>query len=113
MIPFIICLSLALIFAVLLILSARYDSFKNWLVYAVTESEQLFGGGTGKLKLRYAYDLAIKAFPVLTKVISWRAFSECVDEALDIMRDMIKHNDNINAIITGKDDTDERNRPQE
>lgn len=110
---YIIIAAIAVLTIVFVFFCSNYSSFKDWLVYAVSESEQLFGGGTGKLKLRYAYDLAIKAFPVLTKAISWRAFSECVDEALDIMRDMIKHNDNINAIITGKDDTDERNRPQE
>ena len=66
----------------------------------------IFGGGTGKLKLRYVYDLAIKTFPALTKFISFKAFSKYVDEALDIMRDMLKHNENINAIITGKEESE-------
>lgn len=85
----------------LIILMNRYDAFKNWLVYAVSESEKVFGGGTGKLKLRYAYDLAIKTFPVIAKFISWQRFSKCVDEALEIMRDMIKHNKNIDDILKG------------
>lgn len=85
----------------LIILINRYDAFKNWLVYAVSESEKVFGGGTGKLKLRYAYDLAIKTFPVIAKFISWERFSKCVDEALDLMRDMIKHNKNIDDILNG------------
>lgn len=97
----IITLIIVVIFAVALVLTTRYDAFKNWLVYAVSESEKVFGGGTGKLKLRYAYDLAIKTFPVIAKFISWERFSKCVDEALDIMRDMIKHNKNIDDILKG------------
>lgn len=102
----IIALIIVAVFAVALVLTTRYEAFRNWLVYAVSESEKLFGGGTGKLKLRYAYDLALKAFPVIAKFISWDKFSKCVDEALEIMRDMIKHNKNIDDILTGKDETE-------
>lgn len=99
-------IAVVVICTVLIILSTRFSSFKEWLVFAVSESEKLFGGGTGQLKLRYVYDLAIKAFPALTKFISFNTFSKHVDEALEIMRDMLKHNENINAIITGKDDSE-------
>lgn len=92
-----------LICTVLIILSTRFSAFKEWLVFAVSESEKLFGGGTGQLKLRYVYDLAIKTFPALTKFISFNTFSKHVDEALEIMRDMLKHNEKINAIITDKE----------
>jgi len=99
-------IAVVVICTVLIILSTRFSAFKEWLVFAVSESEKLFGGGTGQLKLRYVYDLAIKTFPALTKFISFNSFSKNVDEALEIMRDMLKHNENINAIITGKDDSE-------
>lgn len=99
---YIIIAAIAVLTIAFVFLCSNYSSFKDWLVYAVSESEQLFGGGTGKLKLRYAYDLAIKAFPIITKFISFSRFSKAVDEALDIMRDMLKHNEKINAIITDK-----------
>ena len=71
------------------------NGFKNWLVWAVTEAESVFGSNTGKLKLRYAYELAIVRFPILAKFIPFSMFSKMVDGALAIMRDMIENNKNI------------------
>ena len=71
------------------------NGFKNWLVWAVTEAESMFGSKTGKLKLRYAYELAIARFPVAAKFIPFSLFSKFVDDALAIMRDMIENNKNI------------------
>lgn len=89
------------VLAVILIAGGIYvNGFKNWLVWAVSEAEALFGGKTGKLKLRYAYELAIQRFPVLAKIIPFALFSKMVDSALDIMRDMIENNKNIADAIT-------------
>ena len=85
---FIAVLAVVLIAAV--ILAANISSFRNWLVYAVTEAETKFGGKTGKLKLRYVYDLAVEAFPVLAKILPFSFFSWAVDAALLIMRGMIE-----------------------
>ena len=71
------------------------NGFKNWLVWAVTEAESVFGSKTGKLKLRYAYELAIERFPIFAKLIPFALFSKFVDSALAIMRDMIENNKNI------------------
>lgn len=71
------------------------NGFKNWLVWAVTEAEALFGSNTGKLKLRYVYDMAVNRFPVVAKVIPFSVFGKLVDSALDIMRDMIENNKDI------------------
>ena len=87
---------LAAILAVIVIAGGIYvNGFKNWLVWAVTEAERLFGSKTGKLKLRYAYELAIERFPMIAKFIPFAMFSKMVDGALDIMRDMIENNKNI------------------
>ena len=78
------------------------NGFKNWLVWAVSEAEALFGSNTGKLKLRYAYELAIARFPVVAKLIPFNVFSKMVDDALDVMRDMIENNKNIADAISDK-----------
>jgi hypothetical protein len=71
------------------------NGFKNWLVWAVSEAEKTFGSKTGKLKLRYAYNLAIQNYPTLAKLIPFSVFSWMVDKALKIMRDMIDKNKSI------------------
>lgn len=74
--------------------------FKDWLVWAVSEAEAALGSGTGQLKLHYAYDLAVKQFPILAKIIPFNLFSWFVDAALKVMRDMIDNNEKIAFAIT-------------
>ena len=94
---------MTIILAVIIIAGGIYvNGFKNWLVWAVTEAEAMFGSKTGKLKLRYAYELAVERFPVLAKFIPFNLFSKFVDDALDIMRDMIENNKNIADAVGDK-----------
>lgn len=95
-----IIIGVVLIIAVIIgILALRFSSFKNWLVFAVSEAEKSLGAGTGKLKIRYAYDLAIKQFPVIAKVIPWNLFSWLIDKALVIMNQMIETNSDIANVL--------------
>lgn len=95
-----IIIGAVLVFLVLsIIVALNFSAFHNWLVYAVSEAEKRFGGKTGKLKLRYVYDLAVEAFPVITKVIPFSFFCFAVDSALVIMRGMIDDNKAISDII--------------
>lgn len=80
--------------------------FKNWLVWAVTEAESVFGSGTGQLKLRYAYELAIKSYPAIAKFIPFSLFMKMVDNALVIMRKMIENNGKIAGVIVGVEPTE-------
>jgi hypothetical protein len=92
---------IGVILAVVLIAGGIYvNGFKNWLVWAVSEAESIFGSKTGKLKLRYAYELAVERFPMIAKFIPFTLFSKMVDGALAIMRDMIENNKNIADAIT-------------
>ena len=92
---------LGAILAVILVAGSIYvNGFKNWLVWAVSEAEATFGSNTGKLKLRYAYELAIERFPLMAKFIPFSLFSRFVDGALDVMRDMIANNKSIADAIT-------------
>lgn len=75
------------------------SSFKNWLVYAVSKAEKLFGSKTGKLKLRYVYYLAIEAYPLIVKLLPFSIFSILVDSSLKAMRLMIENNKEISDII--------------
>lgn len=77
----------------------RVVSFRNWLIYAVSEAEKYLGSGTGKLKIRYAYDLALKKFPMLSKLMPWTLFSWLIDRALVVMWDMINTNSSISTFI--------------
>lgn len=81
--------------------------FKNWLVWAVSEAEKVLGSGTGQLKLRYVYDLAVAKFPIVAKLIPFTVFSGWVDSALDVMREMIEENDSIAVAITNEIGADE------
>ena len=100
---------IAVVLAIILIAGGIYvNGFKNWLVWAVAESEKMFGSGTGQLKLRYAYELAIARFPIVAKLLPFSVFSAMVDSALIIMREMIEKNGKIaNVIIQEKETVSE------
>lgn len=59
---------------------------KEWLLWAVSESERYLGSGTGSLKLRYVYDMAVEKFPWIRYVVSFNVFSTWVDEALEVLK---------------------------
>lgn len=70
----------------------QLEKVKAWLLLAVTQAEAELGSGTGKLKLRYVYDLFIVRFDWLARVVSFEMFATLVDQALDEMREMLKNN---------------------
>jgi hypothetical protein len=89
------------ILAVAIVAGGIYvNGFKNWLVWAVSEAEAIFSSKTGKLKLRYVYDLAVERFPMIAKFIPFALFGKLVDGALEVMRDMIENNKTIADAIT-------------
>ena len=75
-------------------------AIKEWLLWAVTEAEAELGNGTGQLKLRLVYDMFLNTFPWAAKVISFELFAKMVDEALDKMREMLKTNPAVAALVT-------------
>lgn len=75
---------------------------KEWLKLGVIEAEKALGGGTGQLKLRYVYDLAVKQFPWLVTLVTFEIFSGWVDEALDWMREQLKQNKAIDGYVKGE-----------
>jgi len=75
---------------------------QEWLLWAVTEAEKQFGGGTGQIKLRYVYDLFVVRFPVIAKIISFDTFSDMVDAALEKMRKLLETNQQVEMYVEGK-----------
>lgn len=88
--------------AFLVVMMMWLMGFKEWLVWAVAEAEKVLGSGTGQLKLRYVYDLAVIRFPIVSKVIPFSMFSKLVDAALAVMNDMIVNNTSIAVAITNE-----------
>lgn len=74
---------------------------KEWLLLAVTNAEKDFGSGTGKLKLRYVYDLFVTKFPSTAKIISFEEFSKLVDESLAEMNNLLSSNNAIQSYVGG------------
>ena len=73
---------------------------KEWLLGAVTEAEKELGSKTGKLKLRFVYDLFIAKFPIFSKLISFQGFSDMVDDVLVEMRKIINTNTAVFKYVT-------------
>ena len=67
-------------------------ALKEWLKWAVSMAEKELGSGTGQLKLREVYNMAIQQFPWLIRVITFEHFSSLVDEALEWMNGQIETN---------------------
>ena len=83
--------------------ATKIANIKEWLKFAVIEAEKLLGGGTGQLKLRYVYDLAVAQFPWLVSLVTFAVFSSWVDEALDWMKDQLESNANINGYVINRE----------
>lgn len=79
--------------------NAQLASVREWLLFAVAQAEKELGSGTGQLKLRYVYDMFILRFANVSKVISFEAFSQLVDEALYTFRNMLKDNKAVSDYI--------------
>lgn len=84
--------------------ATKIQNIKEWLKWAVTEAEKQLGSGTGQLKLRMVYNLAVEKFPWLLNVVTFETFSAWVDEALEWMRSQLLVNQNYKALVEGKED---------
>ncbi len=96
--------ALTVVAVVMLIVAVKVfgeQKVRNWLVWAVSKAEQEFGSGTGQLKLRSVYNQFIARFPKLSTFITFRRFSALVDEALNILSDMLKNGKIANIIEKG------------
>lgn len=75
---------------------------KEWLLLACAEAERELGDGTGKLKLRWVYDLFLQRFPAIAMAVSFETFSLWVDSALEEMRRVLTQNQAVKAFVKGE-----------
>ena len=85
----------------------QLNKVREWLLYAVTKAEKELGAGTGKLKLRYVYDMFVARFEWLAKVITFEMFSMMVDEALEQMKAMLEQNEAALKFVENDKETEE------
>ena len=93
--------SIALICFLRLSKEKQMEMIKQWLILAVVKAEKELGGGTGAVKLRFVYDMFIKRFKFISKIITFEQFSSLVDDALEAMRHLIETNIAIANYIGG------------
>ena len=79
-------------------------NFQEWLKWAVAEAERQLGSGTGQLKLRLVYNMAVDKFPWITKLVTFEEFSMWVDEALLWLNKQLESNMAVINMIKGGDD---------
>lgn len=77
----------------------KVANVKEWLKWAVVEAEKALGGGTGQLKLREVYNLAVDKFPWLLTLITFDMFNEWVKDALEWMEKQIEQNPAIKKYV--------------
>lgn len=77
----------------------RKENVKEWLKWAVITAEQALGSGTGQLKLRMVYGMAVEKFPWVASFISFEVFSSWVDEALEWMNKQLDNNKAVKEYI--------------
>ena len=90
---------LVVIVAIILVVTGRIKTVKQWLKYAVAEAEQYFGSKTGKLKLQYVYNCFAERFKVISSFITFDVFSKWVDTALETLNEWLNTNQSIAAVI--------------
>ena len=81
--------------------STKKKNVKEWLKYAVAIAEKDLGSGTGQLKLRKVYDMAVQEFPWIITAVSFEEFSNWVDEALVWLDKQLNENSAAKALIVG------------
>lgn len=82
---------------------------KEWLVWACIDAEKKLQSGTGQLKLRQVYDMfcAVPAFSWVAKIISFKTFSEWLDDALYNAKKMLAGNNNLAVYVYGENADEE------
>lgn len=78
------------------------EALKEWLKYGVSMAEIDLGSGTGQLKLRKVYNMAIEKFPWIATIYSFANFSNDVDEALEWLDKQLNSNESIKKLVKGE-----------
>lgn len=101
LIALIAALGIGIITFIKLPTSTQKEKIQKCLLAWVIQAERELGGGTGKVKLSTVYGAFVTAFPILKNFISFKKFSDLVDEALEEMRKMLEQNVNLKQVVEG------------
>lgn len=77
----------------------QIEKVKEWLKYAVSIAEKDLGSGTGQLKLRKVYDMFLVKFPWIAQAITFKEFSDYVDEALIWLEFQLQNNKKVKELV--------------
>lgn len=80
---------LTLITFVIYTIVKKPSKIKEWLIYACAQAEVYLDSATGAAKLLEVYDMFIEKFPVFSNFVSFERFTRWVDEALDMLQEII------------------------
>lgn len=78
----------------------KFSRIRAWLIFAVTEAEKEWGGGTGQIKLAKVYDAFCAKYPIIKIFISMSVFSQLVDSALEEMKKVLERKELIELEAT-------------
>lgn len=81
----------------------KLEYLKKWLVYMVTEAEQIYGEKTGPIKFGWVFEQFRRVFPKLSKKIDFETFSAYVDDAIKVMDGLIAKYDVVKNFIYQED----------
>lgn len=91
---------LAVLIVIVIVVAIKQPAkIKEWLVWAVSQAEKDLGSGTGQIKLRKVYDMFVTKYRIISLFVTFDIFSQWVDAALDVMREMISTNPKVENYI--------------
>lgn len=96
-------LTIILVAVLVAIFLLQFKSLREFLLWAVAQAEIALGSKTGDLKLAYAYNLAIKRFPIIAKLIPYTVFKSMVKKALARLEYIMSNSKESRDIINGTD----------
>lgn len=75
---------------------ALLQAVTEWALKGVTDAEKDLGAGTGKLKVRAAYEKAVEIFgPELVDILTLEQFDALIQKPLDELRKMLESNQGV------------------
>ncbi len=94
---------IAVVVVIAIIIAIKQPAkIKEWLIWAVSQAEKDLGSGTGQIKLRKVYDMFTDKYRIISIFVTFDVFSKWVDSALDVMREMICTNPQVEIYIEEK-----------
>lgn len=98
--PYIVAVIIAGVYAIY-IAKTEPAKIKEWLIIACAKAEEYLGSGTGKLKLRYVYDMFVTKYPIFSRFISFERFQTWTEAALEEFKNILSNNEKAQAFFSG------------